>query len=165
MEKMKVLISACLMGEVVRYDGQPAGISSAFLEDLKRSGRLFPFCPEVAAGLPVPRPPCEICGGTGKDVLRGKARVMTKTGDDATRAFILGARMALESMAENDLRVAILKRRSPSCGSDLIYDGSFSGNLIPGRGVTASYLEEVGIPVFNEANLEEVRRMCDLTIS
>ncbi len=137
---MYVLVSACLLGERVRYNGRDAQANSAVLERWRAEGRLVPFCPEVAGGLGVPRPPAEIQGGGGADV---------------THAFERGARLALDEAVAHDVRVAILKDGSPSCGTTRIADGSFSGRDRQAAGVTAALLERHGIRVFSEHQLAE----------
>ena len=114
---------------------------------------IFPFCPEVSGGLPTPRPPAEIKGGTGDDVLQDKAKVVNKEGQDVTAAFIEGAQKCAQLCKEKGITVAILKQRSPSCGSKAIYDGTFSGKIIAGQGVTAALLTSIGIKVYGEDDL------------
>lgn len=151
----KILISACLVGQKVRYDGRASKSPGNWIERWRRQGRLVAFCPEVAGGLAVPRPAAEIEGGDGMDVLRGEARLHTESGVDVTNAFVRGAEQALEVARREEIRVALLKARSPSCGSASIYDGTFSGTLHAGKGVTAALLGEHGIFVFSEERLEE----------
>lgn len=150
----KILISACLLGEPVRYDGGGKLLRDARLEAWQRQGRLVPFCPEVAGGLGTPRPPAEIVGGDGGDVLAGRATVRTVTGTDVGAAFRRGAALALALAQREGVRIAILKARSPSCGSDEIYDGSHQRRLVPGVGVAAAALQQAGIRVFHEGQLE-----------
>ena len=149
------IVSACLLGELVRYDGRLVPIEEEALDRLRTKARLVPFCPEVAAGMPVPRAAAEIRGGDGADVLDGRARVLECTLKDVTDTFVRGARAALEAAAASGARTAILKEASPSCGSSLQYDGSFSGALTPGVGVTAALLIRNGVAVFSEAMLPE----------
>ena len=150
----KILISACLLGKPVRYDGcrlkdLPALPAPWFSED-----RLVVFCPEAAGGLAVPRPPAEIQGGSGKDVMEGRCTVLDRQGQDQTPAFLSGARAALAMARSVGLVVAIFKERSPSCGSRYIYDGTFTGTVRPGQGVTAALLSENGIAVFGEDRID-----------
>ncbi len=149
----KILISACLLGSAVRYDGACKPIQHPFLRDWQTQGRLVPFCPEVAGGLPIPRPPAEITGGTGQDVLAGRAKVLSQKAD-VTAPFLAGAQAALALAKQTGISAALLKARSPSCGNDFIYDGSFTGTLIPGTGVTAALLRMNGILVFNENEMD-----------
>ncbi|MCK4471604.1 MAG: DUF523 domain-containing protein, partial [Anaerolineae bacterium] len=125
------------------------------LQDLAAQGDVLPFCPEVAGGLPTPRPPAEIQGGDGGDVLEGRARVVNIEGKDVTAEFLAGARKALRVAQRWDIKEAILKARSPSCGVGPIYDGSFSGRLVEGDGVTAALLKREGIIVRNEDEWEK----------
>lgn len=110
-------------------------------------------CPEQVGGLPTPREPAEIeSGKTAKQVLDGEAAVLTKSGEDVTKEYIRGARIALDMCKEYGIKIAILKARSPSCGSLFVYDGSYSGSKVKGRGVTAELLIQEGIKVYNEEN-------------
>ncbi len=152
---LRVLVSSCLLGERVRYHGGDARIGSAVLERWLREDRVVPFCPEVAGGLPVPRPAAEIQGAGALAVLEGEARVETREGDDVSAEFIAGARSALKLARRRNVAVAILVDRSPSCGSREVYDGSFSGRRVPGVGVTTALLESAGIRVFAEDRIEE----------
>ncbi len=108
--------------------------------------RLVPVCPEILGGLPTPRTPSE----------RQGERVVSKTGADVTAAYRKGAEEALRLARLFGCRKALLKERSPSCGRGQIYDGSFSGRLIPGDGVTARLLEQEGIAVFGESQLQQL---------
>ncbi|WP_027364474.1 DUF523 domain-containing protein [Desulfotruncus alcoholivorax] len=145
-----IIISACLAGEKCRYTGD--GFDFPELRKLVDDGKALPVCPEVLGGLPTPREPNEIVGGCGYDVLDGKARVLTSSGSDKTEEFIRGAGRVLHKALVNDVKTAILKERSPSCGSNVIYDGSFSGKKTPGCGCTAALLIRNGISVFSEEN-------------
>lgn len=117
------------------------------------------ICPELMGELPVPRPAAEIAGGSGADVLAGRARVITATGEDVTAAFVAGAELALDLARENGCAHALLIDRSPSCGSLQIYDGSFSGHRIAGAGVTAALLSAHGIAVYAD---REIGRLADV---
>jgi len=110
---------------------------------LDKRYELVPACPEVLGGMPVPRTPAEIKGG----------RVVSIEGEDRTEKFRLGARRALELARKAGAETALLKSGSPSCGCDLIHDGSFSGRLVPGKGVTAALLEENGLTVCSELDM------------
>jgi len=154
----KVLISACLLGQRVRYDGRDAAVHDDVLARWEAEGRIVAVCPEVAGGLPVPRPPCEIQGGSGADVLESRAFVRDPAGTDQTHAFRAGAEKALALAQRHGIRVAVLKERSPSCGSLQIYDGTFTGTRVAGEGVTAALLRQHGIRVFGEAELAEADR-------
>ena len=133
--KKKILISACLLGVPCRYDGKSKPSEAAVA--LSEQYELIPFCPECYGGLPTPRPPAEICGD----------RVLTREGKDVTAEYTRGAESALALCRTLKIEDACLKSRSPSCGKGTIYDGSFSGTLIKGSGVTAELLEQNGIAV------------------
>ena len=132
---MKYLISACLIGEDVKYDGK--NNLHLVAKELYDRGLAVPVCPEVLGGLSTPRISSEIVN----------ERVINKEGIDVTKEFDLGAKLALETAKKYDLKIAILQARSPSCGSSTVYDGTFSGNLIQGEGVTTKLLREHGIKV------------------
>ena len=150
----KILVSRCLLGHRVRYDG---GASGPFdqLQQWIAEGRVVPLCPEVAGGLPTPRAAAEIPGGQGVEVLDGSARVITTEGEDVSAEFLSGARQALALVQQHDIRIAVLKANSPSCGNLLTYDGTFSGVKVSGEGVTAALLSRHGVRVFNESQLAE----------
>ncbi|MFQ5856221.1 MAG: DUF523 domain-containing protein [Anaerolineae bacterium] len=147
-----LLVSACLVGIPCQYDGGSCPHDQ--LQALAVQGDVLSLCPEVVGGLPTPRPPAEIQGGDGDDVLEGRAGVVNIEGKDVTVEFLAGARKALRIAQRWDIKEAILKARSPSCGVGQIYDGSFSGRLVEGDGVTAALLKREGIIVKSE---EEVR--------
>ena len=147
-----LLISACLVGIPCRYDGGSCPHDQ--LQALAARGDVLPLCPEVLGGLPTPRSPTEIQGGDGGDVLEGRAWVVNIEGKDVTTEFLAGAQKALRVAQRWGIKEAILKARSPSCGVGQIYDGSFSGRLVEGDGVTAALLKREGIIVKSE---EEVR--------
>lgn len=108
-------------------------------------------CPEVAGGMPIPRPPAEIDPGeNAASVLAGRARVVAVTGDDVTAPFVHGAHAALAAAQARGIRMAVLKEGSPSCGSSYVYDGHFAGRRQPGMGVTAQLLRGAGVHVFSE---------------
>ena len=158
-----VLVSSCLLGEPVRYDGAGAAASHPVLERWLAEGRVVSFCPELAGGLGVPRPPVELQGGGGGEALEGRARVGGAGGEDVTAAFIAGALAAVELCRRRSIRVAVLKERSPSCGGAWIHDGTVSGRLGPGQGVAAAALRAAGIDVFSEAGWERAQaRLAEL---
>ncbi|AZD57683.1 Uncharacterized protein YbbK [Pseudomonas chlororaphis subsp. aurantiaca] len=150
----KILVSRCLLGHRVRYDG---GASGPFdqLASWQAEGRVVALCPEVAGGLPTPRAAAEIPGGQGGEVLDGLAQVITTEGEDVSAEFLSGARQALELVRKHGIRIAVLKANSPSCGNLLTYDGSFSGVKVSGEGVTAALLKRAGVQVFSELELTE----------
>jgi len=143
------------MGHAVRYDGSSKPLLHPALARWREEGRLVTLCPEMSAGLPVPRPPAEIeGGGNGADVLAGRARVLEKTGGDVTAAFIAGAENALRLAKETGCAFALLIDGSPSCGSGFIYDGTFSGTRHAGNGVVAALLRREGIAVYAHSEIE-----------
>ncbi|VVE72850.1 purine-nucleoside phosphorylase [Pandoraea captiosa] len=151
---VRVLVSSCLLGHPVRYHGRPAACEAdadAVLARWRAAGWLVPICPEVAGGLPTPRPPAEIEHAlSGDAVWQRRARVMDDTGADVTAPFLEGARRALALAQHHGIRIAVLKEDSPSCGSASIYDGSFRGAKVSGEGVSAAWLRQHGIEVFSE---------------
>jgi len=159
MNRKKILVSACLLGEQVRYDGEILPNYPPILKEWEKLGSVIPVCPEVTGGLPIPRPPAEIQGGDGKDVVAGTSKVMDINGKDVTTEFLIGAREALRLAEENDVEYAILKALSPSCGGKMTYDGSFSGSLKEGQGVTAALLGKMGIQVYNEDEIDQVANL------
>jgi len=142
------IVSACLVGVNCRYDGKNSFNSKIF--EMFRKGDIIPLCPEQLGGLPTPREVQEIVGGTGEDVLRGKANVITASGRDVTKNFLRGAEETLRIAKSLGVKEAVLKSCSPSCGCGKIYDGTFSGKLKDGNGVTAALLKEHGIRIRNE---------------
>lgn len=135
-----LLISACLLGFECKYSGGSNRLPAERIAALKEEYRLIPVCPESAGGLPTPRDPSERLGD----------RVVSVKGKDVTAEFTKGAETALWLARRYGCKKAILKRSSPSCGGEKIYDGSFSGTLIPGEGVTAELLRAHGIEVIGE---------------
>ncbi|WP_196160037.1 DUF523 domain-containing protein [Reinekea sp. G2M2-21] len=154
--KAKILISACLLGDRVRYDGDDNGVDSVILRQWQMEGRLVSVCPEVAGGLSIPRAPAEVQHGDGHQVIHGYAQIITVAGDDVTKAFLRGAQLALSRANEHGCRFAVLAARSPSCGNDGIYDGTFSHKLVAGMGVTAALLTEHHIEVFNQSQIAQL---------
>ncbi len=151
----KVLVSACLLGKRVRYDGNALSVSDETLKKWMHDGRDIPVCPEVMAGMGVPRPPAEISNGDGEEVLDGNAAVVDQTGQDVTEFFILGAQMALDLCEKHNITVAVLAESSPSCGSATIHDGHFLGRKVAGMGVTTALLRQNGIRVFSQHELKD----------
>ena len=154
----RILVSRCLLGEPVRYDGGAKPLNHSLLRQWNEQGLLVPICPELLGGLAVPRKPAEIVGGGGADVLAGRARVLTIDDEDVTEAFIAGARLARDLAEREGCAFALLKENSPSCGTHRIADGSFSGVRKPGQGVTAALLRAAGLLVFGEEDIEEVSK-------
>ena len=152
----RVLVSACLLGEAVRYDGADRRCAHPVLERWIAQGRVVAACPELAGGLAVPRPAAEIEGGAGgAQVLAGGARVVDCRGNDFSAPFVAGAQRVLALARQHGARVALLKAGSPSCGSDYTYDGSFTHRRVPLPGVTSALLRDAGIAVFSEEQLEQ----------
>lgn len=149
----KILVSRCLLGHRVRYDGGAHGPYDV-LARWQAQGRVVALCPEVAGGLPTPRPAAEIPGGQGAQVLDGLLPVVSIEGEDFTAQFVSGAEQALALVKQHGIAIALLKARSPSCGNIENYDGSFSGNKVAGEGVTAALLRRAGVAVFNEEQLD-----------
>ncbi|MDQ8934347.1 DUF523 domain-containing protein [Acinetobacter rudis] len=145
---MKYLISACLLGQAVRYDGGHCLVHE--LQQLLATGQAVAFCPEVAGGLSTPRLPAEIVAGHGQAVLAGQAKVLDSMGQDVTAAFILGAERCLALALQHQVTHVVLKANSPSCGSTHIYNGHFNGQKIEGQGVTAALLSQHGFQVMSE---------------
>ena len=142
----KILISACFLGKRVRYNGIVQTLESKLLQQWQKQGRLVSICPEVISGLPVPRPPAEINQITKK--------VITIESIDVTKQFTNGADQALRLCQQHNIQFALLKESSPSCGSNNIYDGTFSNQKIAGEGLTTKLLREHGIKVFCEDSIE-----------
>lgn len=138
-----ILVSACLLGKPCRYDGKSKPCERVIA--LSNTYNLIPICPEVMGGLPTPRTPSEICG----------ERVLMKDGRNVTENYNSGARKALEIARENACTVAILKEKSPSCGSGLIHNGLFDGGLVEGDGITTQLLKQNGICVLGESEITE----------
>lgn len=141
---IKVLVSSCLLGAKVRWDGGDKESSHPTLQRWLDEGRIVTACPEMLGGLGTPRPPAEITNG----------RVFTPAGDDVTAQFEQGARLAAEEAAVNGVRVAILKANSPSCGSGFVYDGTFTRTRVPGDGVTTALLRGSGLMIFSEEEID-----------
>lgn len=158
-----VLVSACLLGEKVRYDGDDKLCLNHTLLQWREEGRIVPLCPEIAGGFPVPRPPAEITDSRGgAAVLMNKARVVEITGRDVTVGFLAGAAAALAQVKRYGIRIAVLKEGSPSCGSAYTYDGTFSGGTASEPGVTTALLREHGVQVFSELELRQAEAQIKL---
>ncbi|WP_028535346.1 DUF523 domain-containing protein [Paludibacterium yongneupense] len=153
-EKPVLLISACLLGQKVRYDGKGQILPAARLAALNAHYTLQAVCPECAGGLPVPRPPAEIVGGDGAAVWERVAQVFGNDGTEMSAAFLAGAEAALQLAKAADACGALLKSGSPSCGNTRIHDGRFTGGMVPGRGVTAEWLHRNGIAVWDDSQAD-----------
>ena len=150
MKKEKILISSCLLGENVKYDGGNNDITQEpFIQKLLKEDLLVGICPEVEGGLPTPRVPVEIINN----------KAINQAGEDKTLFFKKGAKKALALCKEHHIKYAILKFRSPSCGSNVIYDGTFSHTFTQGDGITAKVLKEHGIEVFSEKELDKLEKI------
>lgn len=147
---MKLAVSACLLGVPCRYDGRSKADDD--LEALLQGHEVVKVCPEVMGGMKIPHPANEIqplAEGPGR------CRVVDKTGVDNTDAFYEGARKACEAACSAGCTHAILKAKSPSCGVGLVYDGSFTGTLVPGMGIAAQMMDEAGISVMTEKDAKK----------
>lgn len=151
----KILVSACLIGQKVRYDTKDCLQTHPPFQQWVQDGNVVAICPEMAGGLPTPRPPAEIePGKTAEQVLHGLGSVLTNQGVDVSAEYKRGAQKALELAQKNNIHVAILKARSPSCGSKQVYDGTYAKSLIDGMGITAKLLSENGITIFDETEID-----------
>ncbi len=146
MEKEKLLVSSCLLGENVKYNGSSNGLSKDILDKLKEKYELFSFCPEVAGGLPTPRIPCEI-------ISQSPIKIINKNNEDKTKEFTSGANKTLMLCKKEGIKLALLKANSPSCSNKFIYDGSFSSRKINGLGVTTQLLRKNDIQIYNETEI------------
>jgi uncharacterized protein YbbK (DUF523 family) len=158
---MKILISSCLLGEDVRYDGNNSSIAfnpkfafslKELFMDILCDNEIYSFCPEVAGGLGIPRISAEIVKNDKPFIVKNEE------GTDVTMNFLLGAKKALDICKEENIKVALLKANSPSCGNINIYDGTFTNNLTDGQGLTARLLKDNEIEVFNETQLKELAK-------
>ncbi|CAM3904767.1 DUF523 domain-containing protein [Mesobacillus zeae] len=143
-----ILVSSCLAGMEVRYDG--GHCLDGKIAELIKENKVVAVCPELLGGFSTPRLPAEIVGGDGDDVLDGAARVVDKSGHDVTEQYIEGARLALKKAQELGASAVVLKENSPSCGSSMIYNGEFNGTKKAGNGVTAALFKRNGIRVLSE---------------
>lgn len=164
---MNILVSSCLLGEYVRYDGENSSVAynntSTFQEkellmDIICENSIYSMCPEVSGGLTVPRNPAEIISADKP------FKIETNKGEDVTINFLLGAKNTLDLCIKENIKVALLKSKSPSCGNNGIYDGTFSDNLISGVGITTKLLEQNDIKVFNETQIIELAKYLNMDI-
>jgi len=140
------LVSACLAGENCRYDGR--NCRNEAVAELVRQGKAIPVCPELLGGLPIPRTPSEIVRSED-----GSIKVVSRDGEDRTKEFYVGAEKTLAIAKAYGIKKAILKSKSPSCGCGQVYDGTFSGKLTEGYGITARLLKDNHIEVCTENDL------------
>ena len=136
-----LLVSMCLLGKKVRYDGGSKPIPQHLIQSIFKKYKIYPFCPEVSGGLTIPRIPAEIIK---------KGLVMDKFGSDVSKEYLNGATLALDMCLKNNIKLALLKENSPSCGVYKTYDGNFNGTIINGSGITTLLLRENDIKVFSE---------------
>ena len=148
----KVLVSACLLGQNVRYDGRNNLINHPIIDQLKAENRLVADCPEVSGGLSIPRPYAHI-------KQRIPIEVINAEGDDVTPEFLLGAERVAEKARTEGCVAALMKSQSPSCGNRDIEAVSFSGVVKSGAGLAAQELLSAGIPVFNEHELDSLQAL------
>ena len=146
MEKSLCLVSACLLGVECRYDATSRPLPRDVLEGLKARYSLVPLCPEQMGGLPTPRDPVQFYGGDGEAFWRGEARLLTEGGEDRSGAFRRGAEEVLKLVEMLDIKLAILKDKSPSCGVSRVYR---EGELVRGVGVVTAVLLERGVRVLS----------------
>lgn len=144
---MNILVSACLLGTACRYDGKSK--VNIQVTDLIQKHNLIPVCAEIFGGLSTPRPPAEIVGD----------KVINSESNDVTENYVRGAIEVLKLARLYDAKIAILKERSPSCGSGRVYDGTFSGTLTDGDGICARLLRENGITVFGESEINRIMQL------
>src|SRR5262249_14019630 len=151
----KILVSACLLGEKVRYHGGDAASAHPTLRRWEKEGRLVSFCPEVEGGLGTPRPPAEIVGPDGgRGVIARPALFGPRWGVAFTNLSPAGGGGPLDAAGRHGVRLAILKDGSPSCGNSFVYDGTFSGTRRAGVGVTAALFQMNGIRVFGDDEID-----------
>jgi len=151
---MKIGISSCLLGVNCKYNG--SNNFNELISKVAQKYNIVPMCPEYDSLLPTPRPPSEI-----KILIDGTKKVYSKTGEDLTQKFKMGAEATLTKVLSNEIELVIMKQRSPSCGVGKIYDGTFSGKVIDGNGVAAQLLIDNGIKVITEENIEELENLLD----
>jgi len=145
----KILVSECLYGgRAVRYDAKEIPLEDKLFLKWKAEGRLIPICPEILGGLSTPRASAQRLGD----------QILTENGEDVTKEYILGALKIIEIAKENEIIFAIMKQNSPSCGSKVIYDGTFTNKKQPGQGLAVEYLRREGILVFSEDDIEEAKK-------
>lgn len=158
----RILVSACLLGQPVRYDGRAMDLGGDLLVRWRAEGRLVPLCPELAGGFGVPRQPAEIeQGASGGDVLAGRARIFDRDGGDVTAGFLAGAAAAVRLARDSGCGFALLTEASPSCGVARIHAGRFDGITRAGQGVVAAALGRAGLQVFAQTQLADLAAALD----
>ena len=155
-KRQRILISACLLGVHCRSDGKTK--QDRRVTKLLDEAICFLLCPEILAGFSIPRDRIEIKGGDGEDVLDSKAKVFTERGLDVTENILKAAKVILDFCKQAKVKKAIFKERSPSCGKNFIYDGSFSGKIIKGKGVVTALFQREGIEVISEEEFAKQKR-------
>ena len=148
-----ILISSCLAGLKVRYNGTDS--LDERIQQLVLENKAITVCPELLGGFSTPREPAEIFGGDGEAVLDGKARVLEKSGRDLTELYVKGAYHTLDKARELNVSTVLLKEYSPSCGSSIIYNGEFNGTKYVGAGVTTALFRRNNIHVISEEDFED----------
>lgn len=146
-KKKKILVSSCLLGMKINYEGKAHPVDE--LRQLFLQAQAIPVCPEVLAGLPIPRDRAEII------MVNGERKVYNDKEIDLTEAYTLGAQRTMDTARASGVKIAIVKSKSPSCGCGKVYDGTFSGNLVDGDGITVALLKENGIRVITEEEFLE----------
>lgn len=160
----RILVSACLLGRPVRYNGSAKPLAHPALQRWQAEGRVVAICPELTAGFSVPRPPAEITAGkSGDAVLAGNAAVIEANGTDVTALYLAGAQAALDLARRQNCRFALLIDGSPSCGSSFVHNGDFDGTIQAGAGVTAALLRAHGIAVFADSEIEQLEQVLAAT--
>lgn len=149
-----IIVSSCLAGKECRYNATSS--TESIIVQLVQQQKAIMVCPELLGGFSTPREPAEIVGGTGIDVIHGKARVITQSGMDVTELYIKGAERALALADKLQATCIVLKENSPSCGSSYIYNGTFSSKKINGEGVTTALLKHKGYQVISENELIQI---------
>lgn len=142
MPRPEYIVSACLAGELCRWDG--TGKANPEVVEMVKNGKAVAFCPEVLGNLGVPRPKAEIKGGDGGDVISGEAKVINEENQDVTEAFLMGAEIFLRQAKKLGIKKALMKENSPSCGVKRIYR---DGELVNGCGVTTALLLKSALEV------------------
>lgn len=150
--KRRIVVSACLLGVCCNYKAEAAkefSLNAQFWESLTDRFEVFPVCPEQLGGLSTPRIPSELLDPVVA-VISGSGKIIARNGEDVSAAFLKGARETLRIAALVRADAAVLKSRSPSCGKNMVYDGTFSGKLVDGSGVAAYMLINSGLEVYDE---------------
>jgi len=149
----KILISSCFLGANVRYNAKIKPLSHPLITLWQKQQRLVSICPETSGGLSTPRPAAEI---------QKKGLIITATGTNVSQAFQRGAQQALQLCLQHKIKFALLKESSPSCGSSVIYDGSFTNKKVAGQGLTTQLLRKYNIKIFSENTIEQLAEQLQL---